>query len=137
MEHKSIDFTDEQYQAIEWTERVCSLLSLFGSFFVVASFLLSGHFKAPINRLIFYASLGNILTNVATLVSRSGIKMVEKMGELSALCQFQGLFIQWSVFYIFSPPPMASLYRSFLLTKRPGLCKQMRFGRSAWPAMST
>ena len=103
MEHKSVDFTDEQYQAIEWTERVCSLLSLFGSFFVVASFLLSGHFKAPINRLIFYASLGNILTNVATLVSRSGIKMAEKKGELTALCQFQGLFIQWSV--AFCPPP--------------------------------
>jgi hypothetical protein len=136
MEHKSVDFTDEQYQAIEWTERGCSILSLLGSFFVVSSFLFSDFFKAPINRLIFYASLGNILTNVATLVSRSGIKMAEKKGELTALCQFQGLFIQWSV--AFCPPLSWLLYIwSFSLTKWLGLCQQMLFGHSAWPAMSS
>lgn len=88
-----MEFTDEQFRAIEWTERVCSIVSLLGSFFVVGSFLFSSRFQAPINRLIFYASLGNILTNVATLVSRSGIKM----GGESGLCRFQGLFIQWLV----------------------------------------
>jgi hypothetical protein len=127
-----MDFTDQQFHAIEWTERVSSILSLLGSFFVVGSFLLSGLFQAPINRLIFYASLGNILTNVATLVSRSGVMR----GQRSALCQFQGLFIQWSVTY--SPRRLWPLHRFFLsLTRGPGLCQQMRFGHSAWPAMST
>jgi hypothetical protein len=86
----------EQFRAIEDTERASSVLSLLASSFVITSFLWSGRFHTPINRLIFYASWGNVLTNVATLVSRSGILH----GAESRLCQFQGFFIQWFVLFV-------------------------------------
>ncbi|KAL8895886.1 MAG: hypothetical protein Q9207_007967 [Kuettlingeria erythrocarpa] len=52
--------------------------------------MLSSDFRKPVNRLIFYASWGNMLGNAATLISQSGIKA----GQRSALCQFQAFLIQ-------------------------------------------
>ena len=46
-----------------------------------------------INRLVFYATWGNILANVATLISTSGIPTDGQ--ALNALCEFQGVLIQW------------------------------------------
>src|SRR5207247_10395283 len=39
--------------------------------------------------------------------------------------------------YFFGPSLMATLSLPFVAHERPGLCQQMRFGHSAWPAMST
>lgn len=80
-----------QLSAISITERVCSVISLVGTFVIVATFIGSRSFRKPINRLVFYASWGNIMANVATLISTSGIQK----GVRSSLCQFQAFLIQW------------------------------------------
>ncbi|XBQ90274.1 hypothetical protein V6000_005839 [Aspergillus fumigatus] len=79
--------------AISTTERICSAISLAGTSIIIISFLSSRSFRKPINRLVFYASWGNIMANVATMISQSGIAY----GTSSCLCQFQAFLIQWSV----------------------------------------
>jgi hypothetical protein len=86
-------FSPTQDHAIESTLRACSAVSLATSTFVVSTFLGSNFFQTPINRLIFYATLGNVLANVALMVGHAGIRA----GGDSALCQFQAFFLQWFV----------------------------------------
>jgi len=83
-------FSDAQLYAIEVTERVTSVLSLIGTSFIIATFLISKDYHKPINRMVFFASFGNIITNVATLISRSSIYA----GSASPLCQLQAFLIQ-------------------------------------------
>lgn len=80
-----------QLSAISLTERICSAVSLVGTFVIVTTFISFRSFRKPINRLVFYASWGNIMANVATLISQSGIQA----GVGSSLCQFQAFLIQW------------------------------------------
>ena len=54
------------------------------------TFILSSKFRKPVNRLIFYASWGNLLGNIATLISQDGVRA----GQNSALCQVQAFLIQ-------------------------------------------
>lgn len=70
-------------------ERACSGASLIGSVVVIATFCASKAFHKPINRLVFYASFGNLMTNVATLMARSFISNTDSAG-----CQFQAFLIQ-------------------------------------------
>ncbi|KAK5939605.1 hypothetical protein PMZ80_007984 [Knufia obscura] len=86
-----MSLTTAQIQAIIVTERVSSVFSLTASAFVVVTFLLSDKFRKPINRLVFYATFGNVITNIATLISIDGIEA----GKGSSLCQFQAFLIQW------------------------------------------
>jgi len=81
--------TEDQLNAISIIERVNSSLSVVGCFFIVVTFLSSRAFHKPINRLVFFASVGNIMTNIATLVSRTALGNVT-----SPLCQIQGFLIQ-------------------------------------------
>ncbi|KAL2845777.1 hypothetical protein BJX68DRAFT_241554 [Aspergillus pseudodeflectus] len=80
-----------QLAAISATERTCSTVSLIATSIIILSFLSSRSFRKPINRLVFYASFGNIMANVATLISQSGIAA----GTNSNLCQIQAFLIQW------------------------------------------
>jgi hypothetical protein len=90
--------TEQQFLAIKASERTMSALSLAGSLFIMATFLKWHYFRKPINRLVFYASFGNIMANVATLISTAAIP---KQGKSpSAVCQFQGVLIQWYAFAI-------------------------------------
>lgn len=82
---------ESEGRAIEIAERVSSIFSVVGAFFIIGTFLSDPRFRKPINRLVFYASWGNLFANVATLISRSGIKL----GVTSPLCQFQAFLIQW------------------------------------------
>lgn len=82
--------TVAQLRAIEVTERVTSILSLLGTSYIIVTFLAFPAFRKPINRLVFYASWGNIICNAGTLISRSGIEA----GPGSALCQLQAFVIQ-------------------------------------------
>lgn len=82
-----------QRYAIGFTERVCSVVSLSGTAVIVISFLYSRSFRKPINRLVFFASWGNMMTNIATIISGTGMKA----GFNSPLCHFQGFLIQWYV----------------------------------------
>ncbi|KAH7126961.1 G protein coupled receptor family protein [Dendryphion nanum] len=79
--------------AIQISERTMSVLSILGSLFIVGTFLKWHYFRKPINRLVFYASWGNVMANVATLISTSALPA---RGAIpSPLCQFQAILIQW------------------------------------------
>ena len=93
IDHDTMALSEQQILAISATERVCSTISLVGTFVIVATFIWSPLFRKPINRLVFYASWGNIMANIATIISADGIHI----GVDSSLCQFQGFLIQWSV----------------------------------------
>lgn len=83
--------TTAQKQDIIIIERISSVLSLVGAAFVIVTFILNEKFRKPINRLVFLATFGNILSNVATLISIDGIEA----GSGAALCHFQAFLIQW------------------------------------------
>ncbi|RYP89734.1 hypothetical protein DL770_004122 [Monosporascus sp. CRB-9-2] len=57
----STSFSTERLDNLKVIERVCSSLSLLGCVFVLATFTFSDAFRKPINRLVFYASFGNLL----------------------------------------------------------------------------
>ncbi|KAK4151183.1 hypothetical protein C8A00DRAFT_36191 [Chaetomidium leptoderma] len=80
---------DSVVDAFSIIERVCSVFSLLGSMLVITTFSLSKAFHKPINRLVFYATIGNLMTNVATLIARSFIGDVNSAG-----CQLQAFLIQ-------------------------------------------
>jgi hypothetical protein len=88
-----MSFSEHQIRAIEIAERVGSVLSLLGAAFIITTFLSHNAFHKPINRLVFFAAWGNIMSNVGTLMSTSGINL----GVNSSLCQFQAFLIQWYV----------------------------------------
>ncbi|KAI0536701.1 G-protein coupled receptor [Xylaria digitata] len=76
-------------RAITIIERVGSVFSLLGCIFIIITFLSSSAFRKPINRLIFYASFGNMAVNVGTLIARAYIDHENSVG-----CQIQGFLIQ-------------------------------------------
>jgi len=82
-----------QLSALETTERVASCFSLLGIIFIFVTFVSSPNFRRPINRLVFYASWGNTLCNIGTLISELGVRA----GTDSHLCQFQAFLIQMFV----------------------------------------
>jgi hypothetical protein len=98
----------QQMLAIEIVERVASVLSVLGSLFIISTFLSFSFFRKreniktlsntlliqpAINRLVFFAAWGNIMANVATLMSTSA--MPDDPNQLTPLCEFQGVMIQW------------------------------------------
>lgn len=83
------DITQKQYSDFDAIERACSVFSLLGCIFIITTFLFSKSFRKPITRLVFYASFGNLLTNVATIMARSYVSV-----PTSPACQFQGFLIQ-------------------------------------------
>ncbi len=85
------NMSDSKLKAIVIAEKVSSSLSVIGATFVITTFLSNKRFRKPINRLVFYAAFGNLFANVATIISRSGIRL----GVTSPLCQIQAFLIQW------------------------------------------
>ncbi|KAK1760203.1 cyclic AMP receptor 1 [Echria macrotheca] len=82
--------TDSDADAIVAIERACSVLSLLGCVFVLLTFSCSEAFRQrAINRMVFFATFGNMLTNVATLMTRTYTSDVDSFG-----CQLQGFLIQ-------------------------------------------
>jgi hypothetical protein len=84
---KSSDLSAQDLANFTLIERVASSLSLIGIAFIVVTYAASQSFHKPINRLVFYASIGNIFTNTATLMSRSYVGGGD-------VCQFQAFLIQ-------------------------------------------
>lgn len=83
--------TESQLNAISIMERLCSAISLLGCIFTIATFTCFSAFRdKPVNRLVFYATFGNMASNVATLMSRSFLDNPDSFG-----CQFQAMLIQW------------------------------------------
>lgn len=85
--------TAHQLGALQTTERVASCFSLIGTTLIFVTFASSPNFRKPINRLIFFASWGNTLCNIGTMISESGVRA----GQTSHLCQFQAFLIQMYV----------------------------------------
>lgn len=83
------DITPVQLENFSAIERAGSVLSLLGCVFIIGTFCFSKAFHKPINRLIFYASFGNLMTNVATLMARTYLGDTSSPG-----CQFQAFLIQ-------------------------------------------
>ncbi|KAJ2996692.1 hypothetical protein NUW58_g891 [Xylaria curta] len=75
--------------AISVIERVGSVLSVTGCIFIMVTYLSSSAFRKPINRLMFFASFGNMLVNVGTLIARSYVDQQDSVG-----CQIQAFLIQ-------------------------------------------
>jgi hypothetical protein len=90
--------TARQIMALQVSERSMSVLSILGSLFIITTFLRWHYFRKPINRLVFYASFGNIMANVATLIATSALP--SSPDSFSSLCEFQGILIQWYVFLV-------------------------------------
>jgi hypothetical protein len=82
--------TDMQFYAMQITERTASALSLVGAASIISTFSVSKNFHKPINRLVFYACFGNVMANIGTLISTSGVTS----GAGGPLCQFQAFLIQ-------------------------------------------
>ncbi|KAG4437124.1 hypothetical protein IFR05_007386 [Cadophora sp. M221] len=86
------DLTEETLWRISVIERSASALSLVGICFIISTFLLSRAFHKSINRLIFYASVGNVFTCIGTMISRSAIKGTAVTNL--PLCKTQAFLIQ-------------------------------------------
>lgn len=83
------DISPKHYSDFVAIERTCSALSLISCIFIISTFLLSESFRKPITRLVFFASFGNLLTNVATVMARSFVEQPASPG-----CQLQAFLIQ-------------------------------------------
>jgi hypothetical protein len=82
--------TERDLEAVVNIERACSVFSLLGCVFVLVTFSCSAAFRLrAINRMVFFATFGNMLTNVATLMTRSYTSHVDSFG-----CQLQAFLIQ-------------------------------------------
>ncbi|KAF4947597.1 hypothetical protein FGADI_10278 [Fusarium gaditjirri] len=79
--------------AISAIERTCSVPSLLGSLFIIATFCSSKLFHKPISRMLFYASFGNMMSNIATLMSKSFLDRPDSAG-----CQTQAFLIETFMF---------------------------------------
>ncbi|KAF2083894.1 hypothetical protein K490DRAFT_50481 [Saccharata proteae CBS 121410] len=83
--------TVTETQLIDWLERSISVVSIIGCLFIILTFSFFPEFRKPMNRLIFYASFGNICSNIATSIATSGLP---ERGASMGLCRLQGFFIQ-------------------------------------------
>jgi hypothetical protein len=83
------DVGPEHLRNFSIIERLASSLSLIGICFILVTYGTSTAFHKPINRLVFFASLGNTFTNIATLISRDALTHSE-----GSLCKTQGFLIQ-------------------------------------------
>ncbi|CAF9931371.1 MAG: hypothetical protein GOMPHAMPRED_005902 [Gomphillus americanus] len=77
-------------QAIKITERVNSCISLLGISFILFTYIFYPAFKKPINRLIFFATWGNLGLVLASLISVDGYSS----STTGSLCKFQGFVVQ-------------------------------------------
>jgi hypothetical protein len=83
-----------QMRALEIVERTMSVISITGCLFIISSFILFRSLKRKMfNRLLFLASWGNLMANVATIIGPAGVEA----GANSAICKAQATLIQWYV----------------------------------------
>ncbi|KAF2632643.1 hypothetical protein BU25DRAFT_79576 [Macroventuria anomochaeta] len=85
--------TDGQLFGIEIATRASSIASILGSLFITSTFLYFPYFRKFNTRLIFYATWGNITTNIATFISISAIP--NGPAKTTPLCEIQAFLIQW------------------------------------------
>lgn len=69
-------------------QQVCSVLSLLGCLFIIATFCLCDAFRKPINRLVFYASFGNVMASICFIMVDSFVDSPRDPG-----CQIQAFLL--------------------------------------------
>ncbi|KAF7896103.1 hypothetical protein EAF00_006118 [Botryotinia globosa] len=91
-----MSLTYEQYRVVDITERVTSAVSIVGNLFIVLTYFFCSSFDKPINRLIFFASWGNIGSSISCLISELGPAslMDREKFNASGICQVQGFLVQ-------------------------------------------
>ncbi|KAL8849350.1 MAG: hypothetical protein Q9221_005648 [Calogaya cf. arnoldii] len=82
--------TPEQHLVMALTERLISGASIIGILFIILTYMFSSSFSKPINRLVFYASWGNLGLCIVAMISVDG----PDAGDNSPICQFQGFMAQ-------------------------------------------
>ncbi|KAJ0139627.1 Fusaric acid cluster transcription factor FUB10 [Fusarium oxysporum f. sp. albedinis] len=80
--------TTSDVKLITIIQQVCSVLSLVGCLFIIATFCLCDAFHKPINRLVFYASFGNIMASICFIMADSFIREPDGAG-----CQTQAFLL--------------------------------------------
>lgn len=83
------NLSPDQRRILQITERTASVFSIVGCVLICVTFVRYAQFRKPINRLMFYASWGNLFFSVAALLSQTVVDSPN-----SALCQFQGFVVQ-------------------------------------------
>lgn len=83
------NFTQRDLDIICIIERVGGVFSMLGCVFIIVTFLTSKAFHKPINRLVFFASWGNLITNIGNFMARDFVHDIDSFG-----CQFQGFVVQ-------------------------------------------
>ncbi|CAD6448877.1 5b588a3d-5b50-4c68-802b-8cd30523de75 [Sclerotinia trifoliorum] len=88
--------TYEQYTAVDLTERITSAVSIVGNLFIILTFFFSSSFDKPINRLIFFASWGNIGSSISCMISDLGPASLMERSKFNAsgICQVQAFLVQ-------------------------------------------
>ena len=105
--------TPKQNLVMALTERITAGVSIFGILFIILTYIFSSYFSKPINRLVFYASWGNLGLCIVALISMNG----PDAGDDSALCQFQGFMAQ---LYSFDPRQYVCAYVDDVQVSRRG-----------------
>lgn len=85
-----------QFRALDITERATAIASIVGNLFIIVTYLFSPSFDKPINRLIYFASWGNIGSSISCLVTELGPASLENRQKFDAsgICQVQGFLVQ-------------------------------------------
>ena len=83
-------YTPQQMYILSVESRTLSAISIACCAVDIATFLISSRFQKPINRLIFFAILGNIMFNIASFIFTSG----PEAGIHSRLCLSQAFIVQ-------------------------------------------
>ncbi|QSZ32504.1 hypothetical protein DSL72_002082 [Monilinia vaccinii-corymbosi] len=91
-----MSLTHAQSVAIDATERTAAAISIIGNLFIILTFFYCASFDKPINRLIFFASWGNIGSSISCLVTNLGAASLEDRHKFdeSPICQVQGFLVQ-------------------------------------------
>lgn len=83
------NLSTRQLLAISIIERHCSVISLVGCVFTIATFCEYKALRKPIERLIFFASLGRMLSSMSILLSQVFVK-----SPSSLRCHLQAFLTQ-------------------------------------------
>lgn len=84
----ALGLTANDLKLITIIQQVCSVLSLIGCLFIITTFCLCDAFHKPINRLVFYASFGNIMASICFIMADSFIESPKGAG-----CQTQAFLL--------------------------------------------
>lgn len=84
------NFGEDQYHQFSAGERICSAVSVVAAALVLVVVWCSREHRKLVSRLLAWACVGNIASGAATFVGELG----RAAGARSALCRFQGFFIE-------------------------------------------